>query len=716
MTDSLTTVPDSSVHLWVVGATTSERERLITPFAATPPLASVDAHRRLRGPYSAAGAIIRSVVPDALSRWPELAALHDIEILTVAPELGDALPCLRHTLTSLATPDERIRFYPRARTTRVAHGLTELLSELAGRSHPSGSTVIVENVEEADATDLELLAISLRRLDPRLLRLVLCSRGELPANLAEAVDRYAMRVQGREADSERKRDSVGLQCAGPSRHHRAALHVASECTSDDPLERGAYEALGDAERASLHDARAAELEARDELSLRLGAIPFHREHGSDPGGTGVEALHLAIEHCVMIGCYEAVIELGRRSHTLLDWNASPEQCWLVTAKMATALTALDRPDEAAELYDEACALSTLPSVHLQAAYGRAMLLTRFYDPERLDHLRAKGWINTAIAISSLLPEAQRRAFNVTFNENGLALIEMHLGDAQEALRLVTQGLERLDRELAPDAQTLHRSVLRYNRAQLLAKLRRAEEAVREYTKAIDADPHHSEYYFERAGLHRQLGQLEPALRDYEAAIRLSPPYPEAHYNRGVLALECGDVETALADLTYVLELEPAFADAYVNRASALRELGEHEAAGRDVDAGLALQPDEPRLHCLSGLIAQAAGRVAEARASFDMALRHDPSLVAAWSNRAVLSFGEGDVEAAIADLGRALKLDDDPVIRANLALANQHAGRYHDALADYTAALEGEHPKPAELRRQRAVCEAALVAGLAPAL
>ena len=40
-----------------------------------------------------------------------------------------SVPCTRETLTSLAPPDERTRFYPPARTQRIAHGLTELLRD-----------------------------------------------------------------------------------------------------------------------------------------------------------------------------------------------------------------------------------------------------------------------------------------------------------------------------------------------------------------------------------------------------------------------------------------------------------------------------------------------------------------------------------------------------------------------------------------------------------
>ena len=180
---------------------------------------------------------------------------------------------------------------------------------------------------------------------------------------------------------------------------------------------------------------------------------------------------------------------------------------------------MGRAQEAAEQYDLACAATTDPSVHLQAAYGRAMLYTRFYDADQRDHALAKSHINTAISISSLLPDEEMRAFNVTFNENGLALIEMHLGDLRVALELVTAGLQRLQAEFGPDHQTLHQSVLLYNRAQLLAALGPQSEALAEYGRLIEADPHHSEYRFERAAIHRRLGNVDAALADYAAAMR-----------------------------------------------------------------------------------------------------------------------------------------------------------------------------------------------------
>jgi tetratricopeptide (TPR) repeat protein len=642
-----------------------------------PPIACVDAHRRRYGPYTAAGQLVRILVPEALKRWPDLVRRHDIELLTVAPELVEWISCDRETLTSSATAEERTRFYPRARTRRVAHGLVDFLNDHVTRLGVE-CTVVITSVDEADATDAEWLAILLRRAHPRLLRLTITSARELDGELGEAVTRHAaVEMEPVAAD-------------GPSTYHEvvdvfeaARRYVDSDGTTSEPASIAAYHAIDAAVRARLHDARADVLETAATPSARLGAIPYHRERGSDPEGAGVAALLAALEQSVLLGFYHTVIELGRRCLSLLRWVQRPEDCWLVVAKVSTALTALDRADEAANLYDEACARSTLPSVHLQAAYGRAMLYTRFYDDARIDHQRAKAHINTAIAISSLLPEGERRAFNLTFNENGLALIEMHLGDAEEALRLVTAGLDRLDDELGPDQQTLHRSVLLYNRAQLLTRIGPPTAALDEYDRLIASDPHHSEYYFERAALHRRLGDADAAAADYEAAIRLSPPYPEPHYNLADLALERGDLPTALAHLDRVIDLEPTFVDAYIARAGIHDHLGHPDLARADIEAGLTHVPDDPQLLCLAGVAALRQGDLAAARNAFDAAIDADPALTSAWANRAVLAFESGDAASAAADLSAALDLEDTADLRINRAITYESLERFADALVDY---------------------------------
>lgn len=674
-------------HRWINAPLRQDRTRALADHPLPPPLLTadpVDAHRRLRGPYTAAGTILRELVTDALARCPELVHAHDLEILSVTPELREVVQASRETLTSLAVPAERTRFYSRLRTLRLAHGLSEFLRDYLRATGGGPRSLVVENADAADITDQELLSVLVRRIDPGLLTLVVCTSADPRDVLTEALQQHTERFDAVSAAAPADTDGND---DGATTAALAARYVASDCTSDEDELRTAYARLDPDQRAALHDERAADLEARGEPSLRLGAIAHHREHGSDPGGSGAAALRFALDYCIDMGFYEATIDLGARGRAVIDWAQQPEMWWMYTTKMTTSLAALGRAAEAEALYHEARASTVDPQVHLQAAYATSMLYTRHHEDDHKDHLRAKGWINEAIAISSLLPDHKERIFNTVFNQNGLALIEVHLRNLPEALRLVTEGLARLDAELGPDEHQLHRSVLRYNRAQVYAGLGRLEEALSDYDAVIARDPNYAEYYFDRAALLRRLGRDEPALRDLERAMRLSPPYPEVYYNRGDLRLEHGDVAGALADFDYVLELEPTYVDAYINRSGLLCELGELDAARRDVTAGLELAPDNPHLLSVQGRLEMEAGHTGAARAAFTAALAADPTLAAAWANRGVLAFETGDVEGAVADLSAALDIDDDPAVRANRATAFEALGRWTDAVADLTLVI-----------------------------
>ena len=330
-------------HTWFVSPSGADHTLV------APPLVVVDAHRRRGGPYTAAGALARALAPEILRRWPELVSSHDIELLTVAPDLAAVVSCDRETLTSSASPEERTRFYPRARTRRVAHGFVDLLNEYVARLGVECS-LVVSRVDEADPTDAEWLAILLRRAHPSLLRVTITSSSDqLAGELGDAAARFAAieALPGAAVDLHSDDDGDVVESA--------RRYVDSDCTSSDAALIAAYEAIDTAVRARLHDERASVLETNAGTSARLGAIPYHYEHGSDPDGAGVRVLLSALEQTVLMGFYDAVIELGRRCLSLLRWEERPEDCWLVVAKVSTALTALDRADEAAALYDEACA-------------------------------------------------------------------------------------------------------------------------------------------------------------------------------------------------------------------------------------------------------------------------------------------------------------------------------------------------------------------------
>ncbi|HEX7304109.1 tetratricopeptide repeat protein [Lentzea sp.] len=640
---------------------------------APSPHVETGCHRRLRGPYTGAGALLRRVVPELLAHNADLVLPRATNVVAVAPELAVVLPLPEKTLTEAAEPRERTRFYSAGRTERLVHGVAELLLDWARVLHPDGVVVAFTDVDQADETDRELLRVLLRRCDPRRLTVVveLDDPGDdevLAAALARYADTGARRVRTPVLEGD-----------------LAQLYVDSDGVLDDEAVLQAYRALPADERARRHSARAEVLLASGEPSFELGAVPYHRERGTDPVVAG-ETLLTATTRCLELGYYHASMDLALRGRELVSAAEHPHLYWNLTTKVAACLSYLGPGEEAARYLGE-LRHTTDAEMHMRSSYMTAMLHTRYLPKDALDHELALEWSNISIVLADNYPKPERRTFNGAFMRNGKALVELHRGDLQAALDLVNEAIGMTDSHLGHEEQLLHRSVLTHNRAQVLAAMGKHAEALRDYDDVIRRDPNYGEYYFDRATVRRAAGRTAEAMDDYAAAIRLSPPFHEAHYNRADLLRELGDDEGALRDLDYALELEPDHVDSLVNRVDLLLAGGDAGRASVDVEHGLALDPRNARLLAARGSLLAEAGEHEAAWAAYSAALEQDATLVAAWGNRAVLAFTTGRPDQAVEDLTEALRIADDPVLRVNRAIASQELGNHRQAVRDLDAAL-----------------------------
>ncbi|MDP9862352.1 MULTISPECIES: tetratricopeptide repeat protein [Streptosporangium] len=668
-------------HYWLTGARRRDRDRARQGLDLPPTLAVLDAHRRLRGPYTAAGALIRSIAAEALALRPELGPAHNIELLTSTPELAGVVPPAWATLEWSVGEKERTRFYSRLHTLNISNGLAEFLRDYLAAAGGGPRTLVLENMHQADPTDQEFAAVLLRRSDLGALTVVVGTGpdpvadppGEIAVSLARVLAAHA--------------EPVDCPATTGSPAGDARDYVDSDGTSDEPELLAAYRRLAPEERARLHDERAALLAGRGEFSLLLGAVPYHAEHGGDPRGAGLAAMRQALQHCKDIGLYQAAVELGQRARAIVDRPTQEELWWYFTNSTSTCMASLGRADEAEAIYDEARGATQDPVVHMDLAYGTAMLYARHYPEERRDYQQARAWMNLSVAIASLLGDRKERAFHSVFANNGLALVEVRQQSAEVALRLLEDGMARLDRELEPGEHALHRAVLRYNRAQVFGMTGRLEEALADYAAVVELDPDFPEHHFNIGNILRRLGRDEEAVASYERALRLSPPFPEAYYNLADARLELGDVQGALADFLYTIELDPEHVDAHVNLAGLLHGLDDGEAAWRVTAAGLALAPDNAHLLCLKGKLLAERGEAGAARTALSAALQRDPGLAEAWAARGELAFEAGDLAGATGDLDRAVELAGTPAIRFNRAVVYQEAARYAEAAADYGTVL-----------------------------
>jgi Tfp pilus assembly protein PilF len=106
---------------------------------------------------------------------------------------------------------------------------------------------------------------------------------------------------------------------------------------------------------------------------------------------------------------------------------------------------------------------------------------------------------------------------------------------------------------------------------------------------------------------------------------------------------------------------------------------------------------------------------ATAEQEFSLAIAADPELADAWANRATIRFRDGEPEAALQDLGRALDLREDGDVFYNRGRIFESLQRWAEAGADYRRALALGASGPDAIQRRLDRCIAEQMAHGQPA-
>jgi tetratricopeptide (TPR) repeat protein len=94
------------------------------------------------------------------------------------------------------------------------------------------------------------------------------------------------------------------------------------------------------------------------------------------------------------------------------------------------------------------------------------------------------------------------------------------------------------------------------RAFALHNMGRLDEAIPDYTRAIEKEPeiNQAQYYFQRGLCFMSLGRPDDAIRDYGQAIAMHPQHPGPFHLRGKLLFQQGRFADAIADFDNALAL------------------------------------------------------------------------------------------------------------------------------------------------------------------
>jgi tetratricopeptide (TPR) repeat protein len=593
-------------------------------FATRSRVFHVHADFRRDGAWSGARDLVEAAFLDLETRGESaLIAKHNYELNRVLPTHRHRIPLKHACLTDTAEGTERTRNYPLDRAYRLVHGLIGLIIAWKQMIAPEQSWLVaVEGYADAQHLGRRFFAELARRgaLGGVIVLVDTAVQSEVPAF-------PALRIEFN--DSGLSLDTLGL----------------SPLPAHQPDEAGL---------AAIHEALRTHRISNWEDHYPTLLAHYRRK------GEILEAARVALRALCINNHYGYYHESASFIDSVLPYfeeliGDDQINRWDYVGNFFTGLATTGREEQALRIVlERAEPHITLDEYRAKMHYLLSMTYLRYLKIP--DMARAEQHILAAMdAIEAAKGEAKREdyVFLKVFIGNGLAFLRVRQGQHDEALRLCQSGYELLTYELGEEQHMLHRSVLQYNTAQVYALLGRGEDAMAYYHKAIEMDPHYSEYYNEIGNILQRDQRFEEAARMYDLAIEYSAPYPEVHFNKGVCLLNLGSADDAIACFDTSLELNPLQPDVYALRAELREEAGDRGGALADYDATIALSPDAVAPRVNRAVLHFESGRYDLALADMDRVIALEPAVAEHYLNRAEIHKATAQRELYQRDLDAA---------------------------------------------------------------
>lgn len=267
-----------------------------------------------------------------------------------------------------------------------------------------------------------------------------------------------------------------------------------------------------------------------------------------------------------------------------------------------------------------------------------------------------------------------------------AVVQMRLGLARASLRRPQEALACYVRALTLDSRLAEAW---FHRAQALRDLGRDAEALASLAEALKAAPNMAEAWLNSGNIHADLGEYEQAVDAYDRAIVAQPSQPASWFNRGNALRALGRFEEAVASYDGALQRAPGFFEAAANRANVLTTMKRYQEALAAHARAVEIRPQDPDGWMNRGVALKDAGRAEDGLACLRRALELHPQHVEAIYNIGVVLRELRRASESLAAFDTALKLQPRHSMAINCrGLALRDLGRVDEALAAFDRALE----------------------------
>jgi tetratricopeptide (TPR) repeat protein len=225
------------------------------------------------------------------------------------------------------------------------------------------------------------------------------------------------------------------------------------------------------------------------------------------------------------------------------------------------------------------------------------------------------------------------------------------------LKLITPVIDSL--KIKPQIEAKPNDAQSYfNRGKANIAKGQYDQAISDYTKAIELNPNSAEAYRLRGDAYLFFkGQLDLAISDYNKVLEIRPKDSGTYLNLGVAYGNKGQYDLAISDFNKALEINPSYAEAYDNRGSAYVAKGQYDQAISDFNKVLEINPRNPGAYTNRGTAYMNKGQYDQAISDHTKALEINPKFAGAYYNRGNAYMKKGQYDQAISDFNKVLEIN-----------------------------------------------------------